>query len=125
MLHDFPIIVADESVDWRIVKSLKEHGYSVYSILEEQSGISDDEVIAIAIEKGGFIITEDKDFGDVLVYSKEGLLDVGSMLLRIFDQPIQARIRLVIDALRYHSEDMKNCFSVLTAKKLRIRKYGL
>ena len=39
MLHDFPIIIADESVDWRIVKSLKDHEYSVYSILEEQSGI--------------------------------------------------------------------------------------
>ncbi len=87
MLPDFPLIIADESVDARIIRSLVDHGYNVYAIIYESPGITDTHVIEIAIEKNGFIITEDKDFGDELVYKKTQ--KIGSLLLRISDLPIE------------------------------------
>ena len=121
MSHDFPIIIADESVDSRIIRGLVEHGYSVYSVIIETHGITDSAVIKIAVEKNGFIITEDKDFGDELVYRKSQ--KIGSMLLRISDLPIESRIKLVVDTLGHHAESLRDCFSVLTSKKLRTRHY--
>ena len=69
-----------------------------------------------------FIITEDKDFGDELVYKK--VKNIGSLLLRISDLPIEARIHLVTEVLSAHAENLCDSFSVLTSKKLRIRKYS-
>lgn len=121
MSPDFPLIIADESVDFRIIRNLESNGYSVYSIITLTPGITDTQVIEIAKEKKGYILTEDKDFGDELVYRKTH--KVGGMLLRIQGLPIDARIKLVIDALTQHGKELNNCFSVLTSKKLRIRKF--
>ena len=121
MSPEFYLIIADESVDARIIRALRSHGYEVYSIIEEAPGITDSEVIEVAVRKEGYIITEDKDFGDELVYRKAH--NISSMLLRISDLPIESRVKLVIETLRLHSSDLYQCFSVLTAKKLRIRKY--
>ncbi len=121
MSHNFSLIIADESVDVRIIKSLIENGYAVYSIIVETPGITDLNVIRIAFEKNGFIITEDKDFGDELVYRKAH--NIGALLLRISDMVISDRIELVKNTFALHSEQMRWSFSVLTSKKLRIRKY--
>lgn len=122
MLSENPlIIIADESVDARIIKALAEANFHIYSIMNECPGISDNKVIELANEMKGFIITEDKDFGDELVYKKT--LNIGSMLLRFSEVPIEQRIKLVVDTFKYHLPEMKNSFSVLTSKKLRVRHY--
>ncbi len=56
MLHDFPIIIVDENLDARIVRSIIQFGYIVYSISDEKSGITDFEVIDIAIEKADLLL---------------------------------------------------------------------
>ena len=122
MLPDFPLIIADESVDVRIIKDLISQGYSVHSIMLESPGIADVNVIRIAFENNGFILTEDKDFGDELVYRKGH--SIGSLLLRIADLTIENRIELVRNTLTLYGEKMRWSFSVLTSKKLRIRPYS-
>ena len=112
-------------MDARIIRSLKEYGYIVFSISDETPGISDSNVIEIAVKKNGYIITEDKDFGDELVYNNQKSHQIGSLLLRIFDLPIDSKIQLVIETLSVHNKNLKESFSVLTSKKLRIRKYRL
>ena len=121
MSHDFPLIIADESVDARIIRSLTDNGYTVYAIITETPGITDSKVIEIAIQKSGYIITEDKDFGDELVYKR--IKNIGSMLLRFQDSPIDVRIHLILEALSKNANSLHDCFSVLTSKKLRIRQY--
>lgn len=121
MLPEFPLIIADESVDFRIIHGLRAKGYNVHSIITDSPGITDSRVIEIAIEKNGFILTEDKDFGDELVYRRSD--KVGSLLLRISDMAVDARNNLVIDTIINHGKELKGCFSVLTARKLRVRKY--
>jgi len=122
MLQDRPIIIADESVDARILKALTDNGYAIYSITQECPGITDNMVIKLAEQLQGFILTEDKDFGDELVYKRTR--NVGSMLLRLSDVPIVQRTTLVVDTFRAHLPEMLHHFSVLTAKKLRIRRYS-
>ena len=55
-------IIADESVDYRIVVKLRESGLTVYAISEQQPSIKDDAVLAIACDNNALLITEDKDF---------------------------------------------------------------
>jgi hypothetical protein len=57
MLPDFPTIIADESVDGRIVQLLQVLGYPVISIAKVSPGLSDDAVIDVAVQHRGYIIT--------------------------------------------------------------------
>jgi hypothetical protein len=48
---NFPEIVIDESVDFRILIALRDTGYDVYSIAQNNAGINDKEVIRIALKR--------------------------------------------------------------------------
>ena len=45
---------------------LREHGYKVKSIQEDSSGISDEDVIKIALELNLIILTFDRDYGELI-----------------------------------------------------------
>ena len=73
-------IVADESVDGRIVDRLRLAGHDVLSIAESAPGTPDDEVLAAADMAGILLLTADKDFGE-LVYRRQ-MAHCGVVLLR-------------------------------------------
>jgi predicted nuclease of predicted toxin-antitoxin system len=51
---------------------LREHGFSVKSIQEDNPGISDEEVIEIALKLNLIILTFDRDYGELIFkYSKD------------------------------------------------------
>ncbi len=110
-------IVADESVDFRIVTQLRELGFTVYSIAEETPSITDKSILLIAVEKNALLITEDKDFGELvfrLQFQHHGIL-----LIRLQDS--ENRIISVVTTIRNHYEEMLNKFSVIDSNKLRIK----
>ena len=120
MSNKFPLIIVDESTDARIVEALKEAGYEIFSIQQTMAGTDDLAIIATAASKSGFILTEDKDFGDELVFKK--VRNNGAMLLRLAGVDIEEKVRLLLTAIQNHSEELMSAFSVLSKNKLRIRK---
>lgn len=112
--------MVDESTDARIAEALTEAGYKIFSIQEIMPGTDDIDIIRLAADKRAYILTEDKDFGDELVFRK--ISHSGAMLLRLAGVNIEDKIRLVLMAIEKHSEELLNAFSVLSKKKLRIRK---
>lgn len=120
MLNKFPLIVVDESTDARLTEALRQAGYKIFSIQEMMSGADDIDIVQLAAEKGAYILTEDKDFGDELVFRK--VAHVGAMLLRFAGVDIEDKVRLLIMTIEKHSEELLDAFSVLSKKKLRIRK---
>jgi len=110
-------IVADESVDFRIVIQLRRLGLTVYSIAEQQPSLRDEQVLAIANENDALLITEDKDFGE-LVFRLQ-LPHRGILLIRIAEaeQKIASVVRTII---KYYT-DLLNKFSVINDNKLRIK----
>ncbi|RNI34023.1 hypothetical protein EFY79_17075 [Hanamia caeni] len=120
MLNKFPLIIVDESTDARISKTLRNAGFSIFSVQEMMPGTDDLDIIKFAAEKEAYILTEDKDFGEQLVYRRSS--HYGAMLLRLKGIDIKEKNRLVLLALDKHSVELLNNFSVLTKNKLRIRK---
>jgi len=59
--------LVDECCDIRLVSSLREDGHDVLYVLERKPGVSDNEVLIQAYNEERILVTEDKDFGD-LVY---------------------------------------------------------
>lgn len=58
-----PKIVADECVDFRIVKKLRASGFEILSVLEECPSISDQKVLELTKAHQAILLTEDSDFG--------------------------------------------------------------
>ncbi|OPY69944.1 MAG: hypothetical protein A4E57_00822 [Syntrophorhabdaceae bacterium PtaU1.Bin034] len=84
--------LADESCDFGVVRSLRSAGFTVTAVSEVASGADDNAVIDLANHEKSILITEDKDFGQ-LVYAS-GHESVGVILLRY---PFHSRKRLFKD----------------------------
>lgn len=112
-------IVADESVDYSIVKKLRLNGFEVLAICESNPSLRDDEVLSIAVKYKAILITEDKDFGE-LVY-RFNLGHCGILLIRLIDFTSDEKATLVLKAVTQHYKRLKNIFSVLDKKRIRIR----
>ena len=63
-------LLADEGVDRPIVNSLRNAGFDVSYILETNQGAEDDFILSTAYSQKRILITQDKDFGE-LVYRLE------------------------------------------------------
>jgi len=112
-------LIADESVDFGIINILRQKGFVVTSICEDFSGIMDTEVLKIANEKKCFLITEDKDFGELTFRLK--FRHFGILLIRLSDIPRHERIKFASDMIEMYFDKMKDNFSVLTKNGLRIK----
>jgi len=112
-------LVADESVDFSIVKNLRTLGFDVLSISESHSGISDAMVLQLAFEKQQLLITEDKDFGELAHRMK--MEHAGILLIRMNDLPRSERILKITTAIETYYPILLNKFSVLSANGLRLR----
>ncbi len=112
-------IVADESVDFGIVKTVRSRGFKVYSIAESNSGINDVDVLQIAIQQNSLLLTEDKDFGE-LTYRLQ-IEHKGILLIRLTGIERNMRIKLVEKVLSKHFNELINKFSVLKETGLRIK----
>lgn len=54
-------LLADESVDFQLVRALREAGFDLISILEDSPGISDLEVLRLALDKNALNLSSIKN----------------------------------------------------------------
>ena len=113
------MIIFDENIEEHWIQLAKKAGLDYFSIRECKSGITDREVIEIAKSKKGLIVTEDKDFGELVVRLKKP--HHGILLIRLAGFPSNEKATLAVNAISNHFKELKNAFSVLDHNKLRIR----
>ncbi len=61
--------LADESRDFAVARALRKAGHDVKAVVEMSPGISDEDVAVLSAGEMRILITEDKDFGQ-MVYAK-------------------------------------------------------
>lgn len=111
-------LLADESCDFAVVRALREAGFDVAAVGEASPGAEDNVVIDLAVREGRMLITEDKDFGQ-LMYA-EGRAAGGVLLLRF---PARARLVMaqsVVELMQQHGERLVGRFVVLQPGRVRI-----
>lgn len=113
-------ILADENVEGEIVSALREAGHSVSDIKETSPGIEDADVLTLASDSESILLTNDKDFGD-LVY-RDGRFSKGVILLRFGKLEITEKIDLLLGVLEEREAEFYDAFAVITTTGLRIRR---
>lgn len=115
-------ILADEGVDKPIVDQLRYSGFGVHYILETHGGINDEKVLQIANEEGRVLLTQDKDFGEMVFRLKK--VHLGIILMRLgINTPIEKAHTVNYTLLEY-GEKLVNAFTVIQTNAIRIRKQG-
>lgn len=115
------LILADESVDFAIIDLLRKSGFNVRSILEEHAGWTDEQVLNLAFSEQAYLLTEDKDFGELTYRLQKP--NHGILLIRLVHLPGETKALLVLEVLRENRDRLLRCFSVLDEGRLRIKPY--
>jgi predicted nuclease of predicted toxin-antitoxin system len=110
--------LADESLDFSVVRALRTEGHDVLAVAEQRSGATDDEVAYLAATDERILLTEDRDFGR-LFYGEHQARD-GVVYLRY---PAGTRGRLasdVVAAVRNQGDGLFGAFVVMQPGRVRI-----
>jgi predicted nuclease of predicted toxin-antitoxin system len=111
-------VLADASVDLRLVRKLRALGLDVSAIIETAARTQDPDVLNLAATENVVLLTEDKDFG-ALVFNKAAPAR-GVVLIRarvVVDEDVDLIAVRLVDALGRADGH----FVTLTAKRMRIR----
>ena len=79
------MILADENIQYFIIKVLRDACFTVNSISENSKGIKDEEVIKRAIQNNYWLLTGDKDFGEWVFSHHVKNLSVIFLRCRFYD----------------------------------------
>lgn len=111
--------LADESLNFNFVRKLRNEGFNVFSVVEENRSISDEEVLQMAENKKAILIAEDSDFGEwVFAHHKKVL---GIIFLRYFSYEFEEMAETLLKIVKREGINLKGKFVVITPKKIRIR----
>ncbi|MEZ4712074.1 MAG: DUF5615 family PIN-like protein [Caldilineaceae bacterium] len=111
--------LADECVDTQLVKFLRTQGHDVLYVMEAMRGETDDTILAKAYAEERIILTEDKDFGELVFRLRKPAVCI--ILLRFNPGEEILKIQRFIQLFSEPFEVFTGTFIVVDANKTRIR----
>jgi predicted nuclease of predicted toxin-antitoxin system len=111
--------LADECCDADMVDVLRGDGHDVLYATESLRGATDDELLTCTVSEGRILLTEDKDFGE-LVYRLQRTAH-GIVLLRFNVADRALKIPCLRYLLKQEAERLRGTFVVLEVDKVRFR----
>jgi len=111
--------LADECVAAPLVTFLRTAGHDVLYIAEAAGGLSDADVIALAFHENRILLTDDKDFGDLMFRRQRAVPDV--VLMRIASEKLELKTRRLAAAIERYGEGLFGRYVVIEDSRLRSR----
>jgi len=109
--------LVDESADARLVAYLNSQGHDAIFIAQShRPGLSDPQILAIARDEGRVLITDDRDFGE-LVY-RDQLPHSGVIYFRLKDTLWATKLARLAYVLQHHLHQLDK-FLVVTDSRVR------
>ena len=110
--------LADESCDFAVVRALRVAGHDVLSVIERERGATDDRVIFLALAEKRILLTEDKDFGQLVFASGHA---AGGVIFIRFSAPHRAALPpRIVELAGKEGERLQRVFVVVQPRRTRI-----
>ncbi len=109
----------DENVSRFVVERPRAVGFDVASVGATRSGASDNDVLAAALGEGRILITEDRDFGELVV--RQRLEVPGVVLLELDRLSNTAEAHRVAAILSANTDKLARHLTVIEPGRVRIR----
>jgi predicted nuclease of predicted toxin-antitoxin system len=114
------IFLADENIHLQIIAVIEKLGFTVNSIYLNNRGLSDMEILALAFKNKMIIITEDKDFGELVF--KNSLTNVSVIFLRYHFMELKLIIKQIEKFILNGYINEEPHYTTITTNKIRHRK---
>lgn len=109
--------IVDECTGPTVAKWLQSEGHETFSIFEKAQGIDDEEILIKAVAESWIVITNDKDFGEMIF--RERRQHRGVVFLRLSDERTANKIAILKQLLDNHSKKLADQFVTVTETKVR------
>ncbi len=110
--------LADESCHGAVIQAYRDAGHDVLSITETRPGTPDTDVLSESVDSARILLTEDKDFGDLIFVA--GLRTCGVVLFRLPGVSAPAIVRRALDLLESHADILENRVVVVAPNRIRV-----
>ena len=110
--------LADESCAGPVISALRDAGHDVLAICEVAKGVPDDQVMGLAGSERRLLITEDRDFGE-LVYAR-GSGSPGVIFVKFHARARRRKPVAVVEAVAKLGERLQGGFTVVEPGRVRI-----
>ncbi|MGB9720789.1 MAG: DUF5615 family PIN-like protein [bacterium] len=109
--------LANVNIERPIIEFLLAKGFDVKSIVDIDKQMPDNTVCELANKEERIILTNDKDFGEIVFFQKK--IVYGIVLLRIKGQNVKEKIVRLENLLSRYSDKIVNHFVVVSKEKFR------
>lgn len=110
--------LADESCDFAVVRALRAAGHDVLAVAELSPRSDDHAVIDLATQDNRVLLTEDKDFGQLVYASSQP--SGGIIFIRFPTNTRQTLPTAVLKLIQERGDRLPGGFVVLTPGRVRI-----
>ena len=112
-------LVVDESTGRAVAEFLRGSGCDVVDVSETMPEADDADILSFAVQEERVVVTNDKDFGELVFRS--GRIHAGVFLFRLEDESAANRLRMAAITLNRYGRQLAGSFTVVTEKTIRIR----
>lgn len=109
----------DESTGFAVAGYIRSLDHDVEIVAEIMPEADDHEILTYAVTENRIVVTNDKDFGDLIFRSKQP--HCGVIFLRLQDESRANRVRVIAALLAQHESKLPNRFTVATDDQVRFR----
>ncbi len=110
--------LVDECTGPSVASWLCSLGNDVYSVYDQNPGMSDKNIIEKVHIENRIIITNDKDFGEMVC--RIGKTHVGVILFRLEDERSESKKQILSYIIENYQDKIGNSFIVATEQRIRI-----
>ncbi len=110
--------LVDECTGSKVANWLRGENHEVFSVFDQARGISDDEVLTKASDENWILITNDKDFGEMVFRERRVHHEI--IFLRLDDERAANKIKVLEQLLKNYVEKLPEKFVTVTETKVRI-----
>lgn len=112
-------LLADENLHAGLVAWFRSNGHDVAYAAEFHGGAPDEDVLRRARDENRIVVTDDKDFGDLVVHRR--LSTAGVLLLRQLDPSLSVRIARLATHWPQIERSLPGHLVVVGERKVRVR----
>lgn len=112
--------IVDECLGTLISNWLKQNNFDVISVIETMPGKKDTDILNIAFAQNRILITNDKDFGDIVF--QKNYQHCGIILLRLKNYSAENKIKVIKDLFDSNLNNLFGNFIVVTDINIKIVK---
>lgn len=109
--------LVDECTGSRVVEWLRGENHEVFSVFDETRGMTDDQILAKAFLENRILITNDKDFGEMIF--RERRSHHGIIFMRLDDERATNKIEVLRRLFESYADKLPEQFVVVTETKVR------